>query len=142
MGKRKCKTCGNLFEPKGVNDRYCSSLCRTAGCFIGGGGDTTKPNSEIKEPAKVERPKPIKTSGKDFPRVRAMLELPVHERWKVSRDFTEEERAYAKRLAKRSLMEERVADCISDWDGGTDEEDGDGIPNGADTLGESDDGSI
>jgi hypothetical protein len=142
MGKKKCKTCGNLFEPKGANDRYCSSLCQAAGCFIGGGGDTTKPNSEIKETVKVERPKPIRTAGKDFPRVKAMLELPVCERWKVSRDFSDAERAYAKKLAKRILMEERVADCISDWDGGEHDDEIELIPESADKLGESDDGSV
>ena len=142
MGKKICKTCGNLFTPKSANDRYCSSLCRAAGCFLGGGGDTTKPNSGTMQKAKPEKTRHVKSSSTDYRRVHAMLELPMQERWKVSRDFTEEERAYARRLARKSLMDERAADCISDWDCGDNEDNAEIITDGVDRLGESDDGSI
>lgn len=141
MGKRKCKTCGNLFEPKNPNDRYCSSLCRTAGCFIGGGGDTSKPNTEVRR-IKPKEKKQIKTVGKDYPRVWRMMELPPSERWSVSKDFTEEERAFAKKLAKRSLMDDRIVQCISDWDWGEEEDENAPAPSELDKLGESDDGSV
>jgi hypothetical protein len=45
-GKKRCKNCGQLFDPKGPGDFFCSSLCRTTGKFVGGGGDTTKPMSD------------------------------------------------------------------------------------------------
>lgn len=142
MGKIKCKTCGNLFDPKGPNDRYCSSLCRTAGCFIGGGGDTRKPNSEITVQKSLKQRRTVKTTKSEYPRVLAMMELPPKDRWMVSKDFTEEERVFARRLAKKSLLDERVIDCISDWNGG-DEEDEDCIPHEyGESIGDSDDGSV
>lgn len=138
MGKRRCKTCGNLYDPKGPGDMYCSELCRTAGCFIGGGGDTTKPNSEIKTKIRVVH-KAVKTAGKEFPRVMEMLELPLQERWRIAKDFTEDEMAYCRKLAKKSLNEDRIASCISEWDEGEDEEN---IQEADSQVGESDDGSV
>ena len=140
-GKRKCRTCGNLFEPKGPGDRYCSHLCRTTGCFIGGGGDTTKPNTTTKRLAK--KPDPMKRTRPskrvDFPRVRQMMELPISERWEIAKDFTPEEQDFVRRLAKRELIEEKQIECITDWDCG---EESQKIDSGMDQIGESDDGSV
>lgn len=139
MEKRKCKTCGNLFEPKGANDRYCSTLCRTAGCFIGGGGDTSKPNTVGLKPKPQK--KQSKSVKKDFPRVDELMKIPIGERWQVAKDFTDEEKTYAKKLAVKFLREERLVDCISQWNCGEEEEEKFTIEN-ADRVGDSDDGSI
>ena len=143
MGKRQCKTCGNFFEPKNSNDRYCSQLCRQAGCYIGGGGDTSKPNSTIvvkSAPKKARVSKPNNTDG--YQRVKEMLSLPVGERWKIAKDFTEEERAYARRLAKKSLMDDRIVTKMSDWSDDDGDEENEVVTEMFDRLGDSDDGSV
>lgn len=140
MVKRKCKTCGTLFEPKNEGDRYCSSLCRTTGLFVGGGGDTSKPNSTYVPKKMPVKRKAVKSSGTDFPRVREMMKLPPAERWSISKDFTEEEWSFARRLARKTMMDERVVSMIAEWDGeDTGEDSGE---TSADNLGESDDGSV
>lgn len=152
--KRKCRVCGQLFVPKSPGEPYCSSLCRTTGKFLGGGGDTTKPlNYEqrkalekkglpIPKPAEA-KPKKIRNGREKFPRVVQMFALPVGERWAVAKTFSPEEREFGKRYAKRMLMEERKMDAFIEWDG--DEEPAeaacyDGMSGG--TLGESDDGTV
>lgn len=138
MALRKCKSCGRKFNSKGAGDVYCSSLCRATGFFVGGGGDTTKPGTNA--PAKDIHPapkaaKPKRTSEK-FDRVRKMFDLPPSERWELAKDFTEDERAYAKRLERRRFVEEdRI---FREWSWDSDEDD---ICDGG-AIGESDDGSV
>ena len=142
MAYRKCKKCGRRFESKGTGDCFCSELCRITGFFIGGGGDTSKPG--VAQPAEVipkQMPVRVKKDDERFSRVRLMFEKPPSERWEIAKDFTEEERAYARRLAKRQMMEEARFTREWTWDGGADEED-DADYEGGGTLGESDDGSI
>lgn len=129
------------------------------GKFRAGGGDTTKPISEerrkemarkgivaVTETAasrRAERMPRIKGEAQKYPRVAEMFRLPVGERWAVAKDFTAEEAAYARRLAKRALSEEKRMDEICSWDGCGDEtpiERYSGISGGS--LGESDDGSV
>jgi hypothetical protein len=70
-----------------------------------------------------------------------MMELPPTDRWRIAKDFTEEEKAYSRKMARKSLLDDRAAEIISDWDGGeVDEEDL--ILGQMDKLGESDDGSV
>lgn len=72
-----------------------------------------------------------------------MFEKPAAERWAIAKDFTEEEHAYAKRLAKRQMMEEVRFMREWTWDGFADEADeADSGGGGEGMLGESDDGSI
>lgn len=142
MAYRKCKKCGRRFESKGTGDCFCSELCRITGFFIGGGGDTSKPG--VAQPAEVipkQMPVRVKKDDERFARVRLMFEKPPSERWEIAKDFTEEERAYARRLAKRQMMEDARFTREWTWDGGSDEED-DADYEGGGTLGESDDGSI
>lgn len=143
MEKIKCKTCGNLFEPKNANDKYCSALCGKAGCFLNGGGDTSKPNPEGKprKNIKPEEKKPRKIVSGEYPRVLKMLELPIDRRWEIAKMFTSEERAYAKRLARKHMMEERIVECISDWDHGEEREEYCECCS-SEMIGESDDGSV
>ena len=144
MAYRKCKKCGRRFESKGPGDSFCSDLCRMTGFFMCGGGDTTKPG--VPQPAAViPPPKPLRVKKDDerFARVRQMFEKPAAERWAIAKDFTEEEHAYAKRLAKRQMMEEVRFMREWTWDGFADEaDDADSGGGGEGMLGESDDGSI
>ena len=153
---RKCKTCGRLFEPKGANDKFCSALCRTAGCFVGGGGDTSKPVSpeqrklnEKKRAANggASSPSPEETTKRmrpeKFPRVLQMFELPIEKRYAIASTFTPEEAEYARKLAKRKLQEEMRFDQMCSWDG-MEETVGLGSYEGlvGGSIGDSDDGSI
>ena len=137
--QRKCKKCGRLFIPKVAGEHFCSPLCSMTGFFVGGGGDTTKPGAAKVGTANtqiVHKPA-ARVAAKDerYARVRKMLELPLAERWAVAKDFTADERAYAKRLARRSLMEEDRLTREWSWEVPDDVEEGEGI-------GESDDGSL
>ena len=152
--RRKCKTCGNSFEPKGPEDQFCSALCRTTGCFVGGGGDTSKPISpemrkvmEKKKSAsspKPEKPRKIRNGAEKYPRVHYMFTLPVGERLAVSSQFTSEEAEYSRRLARKMLMEERRLDDEIEWDSSSDEKEASTSYEGLDggRLGESDDGTV
>lgn len=154
--KRKCKNCGQLFVPKGAGDFFCSSLCRSTGKFLGGGGDTSKPMSAEQRKEMIRRgktipapnpepepPKRVRNGEMKFPRVMKMFSLPLNKRWAIAKHFTAEERDFARRMAKRQLMEERKMDSYIDWDGDYDHSDG-WDSEGAifDTLGDSDDGTI
>lgn len=143
MAKRKCKKCGNRFDSKGPGDYYCSEICRLTGFFVGGGGDTTKPGvvSPIQKPPVPTPIRPKKDDAK-FARVRAMFEMPPSERWAIAKDFTEEERSYARRIARRMMYEESrfVRDVL--WAMPAEGDDGGGQIFGYDTMGDSDDGSI
>lgn len=152
-GKKRCKNCGQLFDPKGPGDFFCSSLCRTTGKFVGGGGDTTKPMSEEQRkemirrgkliPQKTEaKPKKIRNGGEKYPRVAEMFRLPLAKRWELARTFTAEEQEYCRRVMKRMLMEERKISSIVDWDSEAEPGLGsyEGIAGGM--LGESDDGTV
>ena len=142
MASRKCKKCGRRFESKGPNDVFCSELCRMTGFFVGGGGDTTKPGV-AQTSTVIPNPKPmrIKKDDERFARVRLMFEKPVSERWAIAKDFTEEEHAYARRLAKRQMMEEVRFMREWTWDNYS-EEGNDSGEGGESNIGESDDGSI
>ena len=159
MGKKiKCKNCGRMFEPKVSGEQFCSSLCRVTGKFIGGGGDTSKPLNEEQRKAlekkrekglvppskKVEeKPKKIRNGDAKHPRVAAMFALPVEKRWKIAKDFTAEEKEYARRVMKRMLSDEKKMDAVAEWDGSSESEVSssyEGISGGH--LGESDDGSV
>lgn len=122
--KRKCKCCGRAFTPKDKDDRFCSAVCRTTGLFVGGGGDTTKPGKAV-EASKAEAPKPVarvRAGDERFARVRAMFQLPVKERWAVSRTFSKEETEYARRMARRMLAEDDRLSREVSWEGGDEEE--------------------
>ena len=149
--QKKCKTCGRMFSSEISRDSYCSPLCRTAGCFVAGGGDTSKPITpemrKIMEKKGIlpsaENPKRYRNGDAKFPRVHHMFTLPLSKRWEISKTFTAEEREYCRRLMKKQLAEERRFEETVEWDGG----DGEqmlgayaGIAGGS--LGESDDGSI
>lgn len=144
--------CGRPFVPKGKDDLFCSSICRTTGCFVGGGGDTSKPVSpemrkamEKKQKAgsspKSEKPRKVRNGAEKYPRVHYMFTLPVSERAAVSSQFTPEETEYSRRLARKMLLEERRLDEEIEWDAASDDSGTyDGIDGGS--LGESDDGTI
>ena len=139
MAKRKCKSCGRTFDSKGAGDFFCSPLCRATGFFVGGGGDTSKPG--VAKPVRsIPQQKPVRVRKDDekFAKVRRMFDLPPAERWKIAKDFTEEEHAYAKRLERRRLMEEDRIFREGDWNADSDEE----AETDEGTLGESDDGSV
>ena len=154
--KRKCRNCGQLFDPKGPGDFFCSSLCRTTGKFLGGGGDTTKPMSAEQRKDMIRRGKAIPTSGQEppkprkirngsikFPRVMEMFSQPLNKRWAIAKHFTPQEQDFARRMAKRQLMEERKMDSFIDWDGGYYESELDSADDMVfDRLGESDDGTV
>lgn len=139
MGKKKCKVCGRPFTPKGKQE-YCSELCKTTGTYLSGGGDISKPNGVYKD-RKAEKvvKKGIKITEAEKERVKAVLDLPIEERWAKAKKFTSVEQAYARKLAMKRLKEEEIYASLSDW------EIDDGIDDNevaAEDLGESDDGSI
>lgn len=156
MGKtRKCKNCGRPFHPKDAGDLFCSELCRTTGCFVGGGGDTRKPMNPEQLKAMLRKgisvdntpaakPKRMQLGKEKYPRVHQMFELPVAQRWEIAKTFTDAEREYSRRLMKKRLMDERRIDEMIEWEcDGADESVGrsyEGLVGGS--LGDSDDGSI
>lgn len=152
--RRKCKTCGNSFEPKDPNDFYCSPLCRTAGCFVGGGGDTRKPISPEMRKAmekkgitasspKDEKPKRTAAKQAKFPRVHYMFTLPPEKRYEVSRHFSPEEAEYCRRLARKKLHDEwRNDDAIEAEEFSDNFKPADGEMMSGGRLGDSDDGTI
>ena len=150
--QRRCKCCGALFTPKGAGDHFCSGLCRTSGLFVSGGGDTSKPLSPERKKmleksggAQKDIPKkPAKRYRADaaekYPRVVAMLALLREDRWRVAKNFSEEEREYARSLAQKELSEERRFMEIASWDGTGDEAEEYGEV--VEDIGDSDDGTI
>lgn len=151
--QKRCKNCGALFIPKGAGDHFCSSLCRTSGLFVSGGGDTSKPISPerrktLERAAKKcetdRQKKPVKRYKADaaarFPRVVAMLSIPKEERWKIAKEFSAEEREFARSLAQKELAEERRLVEIASWDGAGDEVEDYGEVE--EDLGDSDDGTV
>lgn len=138
MAKRKCKSCGRTFDSKGTGDLFCSPLCKATGFFVSGGGDTSKPGAaNHPERAPVAKVVRIRKDDAKFEHVRKMFTIPPENRWAIAKDFTDEERAYAKRLERRRLMEEdRI---FSEWDWGTDQEE---VEDVCGIIGDSDDGSI
>ena len=141
--KRKCKCCGGAFTPKDKDDRFCSAVCRTTGLFVGGGGDTTKPGKAV-EASKEEAPKPVvrvRAGDERFARVRAMFQLPIKERWAVSRTFSKEEAEYARRMARRMLAEDERLTRETSWDGEVEEEVSAALLDSI-MSGDSDDGTI
>jgi len=140
MAKRKCKSCGRTFASKGAGDLFCSPLCKATGFFVGGGGDTSKPGmAKPAESILVQKPARVRKDDERFARVRLMFALPPTKRWEIAKGFSEEERAYAKRLERRRLMEEDRIFREWDWNS-KDEEAAEEEDSGM--LGESDDGSI
>lgn len=147
--------CGRPFVPSGNDDQFCSSLCRTTGCFVGGGGDTRKPitpemkklmekKRQLASSQPAEKPKKVRNGAEKFPRVHYMFTLPVSERLAVSSQFTPEEAEYSRRLARKMLMEERRIDEAIEWDSATEDREVSGSYDGlaGGSLGESDDGTI
>lgn len=143
MAKRKCKKCGRQFESKGTGDCFCSDLCRMTGFFMGGGGDTSKPGV-AKSVAVIPMHKPIRVKKDDerFARVRLMFAKPPSERWAIAKDFTEEERSYAKHLARRQMIEEARFTREWTWDGNVEEGEDYSFSDSPSSLGESDDGTL
>lgn len=141
MAKRKCKRCGRQFESRGAGDCFCSPICRMTGFFIGGGGDTSKPG--VSQPQAIPQEKPVRVRKDDerYARVRLMFAKPPSERWEIAKDFTDDERAYARRIAKRMMMEEARFAREWVWDGGSGGAEDSPFDEGG-TLGESDDGSV
>ena len=145
--KRKCRNCGRLFDPKGKDELFCSSLCRTTGLFVGGGGDTSKPSADGTSKKGVESKKirqhkeshKVNKRGSDskFPRVKELFELPLEKRWNFAKTFSEDEMAYARRIASRMLNEDRLIDELCLWEIPDSETVDDG-----ENYGDSDDGSI
>ena len=143
MAKRKCKKCGRRFESKGAGDYFCSDLCRMTGFFMGGGGDTSKPG--VAQPSAViptHKPIRVKKDDERFARVRLMFEKPPAERWAIAKNFTEEERSYAKHLARRQMMEEIRFTREWAWEGNGDDGDVEVFSESSGSLGESDDGTL
>lgn len=142
MAKRKCKKCGRTFVAKGPGEHFCSELCRMTGFFVGGGGDTSKPGV-AKQAASIPKEKPVRVKKDDerYARVRRMFSLPASERWAIAKDFSEDERSYARRIARRMLMEEDRITREWSWDS-SDEECDASADIGGGMLGESDDGSV
>ena len=144
MGKvRKCKKCGRAFEPKDSSDVFCSQICRMTGFFVGGGGDTSKPGGvkqTVSKPKGDAVPARVNSGDERFARVREMLKLPPIERWSIAKDFTAEEQAYCRRLAKRLLMEETRIERENSWEVG--EEADSSYCDAAEPTGDSDDGTI
>lgn len=144
--QRRCKTCGRPFTVEGRSDGFCSDLCRTTGLFLNGGGDTSKPSPYKKASHAIPRKARAahnQGGAEKFPRVLQMLSLPPGERWSIAKTFTEEEQAYAARLAKRALMEEKRMSVECSWDDGEDAPElgrERGLAGGS--IGDSDDGSI
>ena len=86
-------------------------------------------------------PRKVRNGAVKFPRVLAMFEMPPEERYEVSRLFSPAEAEYARRLAKRELMEEQRFSEACEWDVAEDCSGAyDAISGGA--VGESDDGSV
>ena len=155
MGKskqKKCKNCGRMFVAKEKGEVYCSTLCKATGCFVGGGGDTSKPlnyeQRRLLEKRGGDEQKPMagspkKVGGEKFPRVLKMFSLPSEERWELAKTFTEEERKYAQRVAKRMLIEEKKMAMDVEWEGETP---GEGVWQGGFggdvSVGDSDDGTV
>ena len=139
MAKRKCKQCGRRFESKGAGDLYCSPLCRQTGFFLGGGGNTSKPNANG---SSAEKPKPVRVRKDDgrFERVRKVFNMPVSERWAVAKDFTDEERAYFRRLAMRQLFESDR--FVREWSRDCPEDEEDAAEEVYVQPGDSDDGTL
>ena len=154
LKKRKCKTCGNPFMPSDKGDWYCSALCRTAGLFVGGGGDTSKPMSAeaVKAmerkgqsaPSKKEMPSKERSRyvAANFPRVVEMYSLPVERRWEIAKTFTPEEAEFSRRMARKMLVEDRMISEIADWDGAAADGNAGGAPTDGGRLGDSDDGTV
>ena len=93
-------------------------------------------------PSPQPSPRPIRNGIEKFPRVAQMFALPVSERWSVARHFTEEEREFARRMAKRMLSDERRMDMICSWDGEGDEGEANDLDVVRATIGDSDDGTV
>lgn len=144
MGKvRKCKKCGRAFEPKDSSDVFCSQICRMTGFFVGGGGDTSKPGT-VKQPTNKPKggaaPARVNNGDEKFARVREMLKLSPLERWNIAKDFTAEEQAYCRRLARRLLMEENRIERETSWN--LDETEDSSYGDADEPSGDSDDGTI
>ena len=144
MAEQTCRMCGTRFDGEGAGEGFCSSLCRMTGENLGVGA-APKPKKERRKPTEGEkwrgggRP----PESRKFPRVVQMFSLPLEQRAAISSTFTPEEAAYARKVMKRELMEERRLEEFITWDGeggygGLDRYAGMGY----DRLGESDDGSI
>ena len=142
MDKKKCRKCGRFFEAKEPGEAFCSPLCRLTGYFVGGGGDTTKPGAVKAEIAQSAGSAPPRVNSGDerFARVRAMLKMPESKRWEVAKEFTAEEQAYCRRLARRMLMEDIRIERESSWEVGEEGESGLDCP--TEPSGDSDDGTI
>lgn len=152
--KKVCKGCGRMFETETANEVYCSSLCRTTGKFMGGGGDTKKPippemRSLYKKKAreagvggKALGKRKIRNGEEKYPRVVEMFNLPQDQRWALAKTFSEEEHEYMVRKAKKLILEEKKLDAMCSWEEPEDMSRGayEGITGGS--IGESDDGSI
>ena len=139
-----CRMCGTKFSGEGAGEGFCSALCRMTGENLGVGA-APKPKRERRRKPDGERQK---SSGRPpesrkFPRVMEMFGLPLSERAAISSTFTPEEAAFARKVMKRELMEERRLDELIEWDGAAADRGLDryaGI--GFDSLGESDDGTV
>lgn len=132
--KKKCKVCGGSFVGAG---EYCSDICKTTGVFVGGGGDTSKPNSTVKiVKSKVQR---IGLSEEQKEKVREVFQLPIEERWGRLRKMSHEEQAFGKRISFKMLKEEQKIESMTDWEIG---ETTSGENDPSEDIGESDDGSI
>ena len=95
-------------------------------------------------PSVIPQPKSarVKKDDERFARVRLMFEKPPTERWAIAKDFNEEEKAFAKRMAKRMMMEEDRLTREWEWDGHGDEPEEMVLDSCGGGLGDSDDGSI
>ena len=142
MGRKKCSVCGRIFDAEEGDDEYCSEVCRKTGCFLNGGGDTSKPNvQEVKTVQKRAHIHPVKVDSSKYPRVQAMFEKPIHERWEHARNFTEEEQKIARKMAMKELREDMIIIRMSNIDE-EEAEEYEGEAEDPTLIGESDDGSI
>ena len=116
-------------------------LCRTTALFVGGGGDQRKPNSTIGEVRIRREEEDTKKSkrGSDikYPRVKELFELPIDERWKLAKTFSQNEMAYARRIQKRMMNEDNLIDELYTWELTDPSQE-----SSNEMIGESDDGSI
>lgn len=94
---RLCVVCGQSFELKRGNPKYCSDACRKKSAR-----DQRRILAKQKRDRRLDERCEVVTVAKDVEDMRARVErdlqLPASERYEASKKWTAEQRAYAKKL--------------------------------------------